>query len=87
MSSAESTGESILSTVRKAAKLAVYDDMMISVKNHHIPPIILVDRALGINSEPVCNTHRESIKRLTKIVHANTKWIQQIQQHDRLHFY
>lgn len=52
-SSAESIGESILSTVRKAAKLAVYEEIMISVKNHHIPPTILVERALGISSDPV----------------------------------
>lgn len=52
-SSAESIGESILSTVRKAARLAVYEEIMISVKNHHIPPTILVERALGISSDPV----------------------------------
>lgn len=51
-SSAESMGDSMRSTVRKAAKLAVYEEMMISVKNHHIPPTILVERALGISSEP-----------------------------------
>jgi hypothetical protein len=27
--------------------------MMIRVKNHHIPPTILVDKALGISSDPV----------------------------------
>lgn len=26
---------------------------MINVKNHHMPPTILVDKALGISSEPV----------------------------------
>lgn len=45
-SSALSIGESIRSTVRNAAKLAVYDDIMINVKNHHIPATILVDTAL-----------------------------------------
>lgn len=30
-------GESIRSTVKNAAKFAVYDDIMMSVKNHHIP--------------------------------------------------
>lgn len=45
-SSALSIGESILSTVRKAAKLAVYDEIIINVKNHHIPATILVDTAL-----------------------------------------
>lgn len=45
-SSALSIGESIRSTVRKAAKLAVYDDIMMSVKNHHIPATIRVLMAL-----------------------------------------
>lgn len=52
-SSAESMGDSILSTVRKAARFAVYDEMMIKVKNHQIPPTILVERALGMSSDPV----------------------------------
>lgn len=51
-SSAESIGDSILSTVRKAAKLAVYDEMMMRVKNHQMPPTIRVDRAFGMSSEP-----------------------------------
>lgn len=41
-------GDSIRSTVKKAAKLAVYDEIMISVKNHHIPATIRVDIALQI---------------------------------------
>lgn len=45
-------GDSIRSTVRKAARLAVYEEMMISVKNHQMPPTILVERALGMSSEP-----------------------------------
>lgn len=36
-SSADSMGESIRSTVRKAARLAVYEEIMIKVKNHHMP--------------------------------------------------
>lgn len=52
-SSAESMGESMRSTVRNAARFAVYDEMMMSVKNHQMPPTILVDKALGISSEPV----------------------------------
>lgn len=38
-------GVIILSTVRKAAKLAVYEDIIMSVKNHHIPPTIRVEHA------------------------------------------
>ena len=34
-SSADSMGETIRSTVKKAAKLAVYELIKISVKNHH----------------------------------------------------
>ena len=45
-SSADSMGDSILSTVRKAAKLAVYEEIMMRVKNHHNAAIILVEKAL-----------------------------------------
>lgn len=41
-------GESIRSTVKKAAKLAVYEEIMIRVKNHHIPATIRVETALQI---------------------------------------
>jgi len=36
-SSADSIGDRIRSTVRNAARLAVYEAMRISVKNHQIP--------------------------------------------------
>lgn len=52
-SSALSMGESIRSTVRKAAKLAVYDEIMINVKNHQMPATILVETALQVQE------HRE----------------------------
>lgn len=42
---ADSMGEAIRSTVKKAAKLAVYDEMMMSVKNHQMPPTMRVDAA------------------------------------------
>lgn len=45
-SSADEMGESIRSTVKKAAKLAVYEEIMMSVKNHHNPATIRVDVAL-----------------------------------------
>ena len=51
-SSAFSIGVIILSTVKNAAKLAVYDEMIIRVKNHQIPPTILVEAALGFNPDP-----------------------------------
>lgn len=44
-SSAFSIGVIIRSTVRNAAKLAVYEEIMMSVKNHHIAPTIRVDVA------------------------------------------
>ena len=44
-SSALSIGVIILSTVKKAAKFAVYEDIMIKVKNHHMAPTSLVDPA------------------------------------------
>lgn len=44
-SAAFSIGVIIRSTVRKAAKFAVYDEMMISVKNHQMPPTMRVDVA------------------------------------------
>lgn len=44
-SSTESIGAIIRSTVRKAARFAVYEEMMISVKNHQMPPTIRVDAA------------------------------------------
>lgn len=45
-SSALSIGESIRSTVKNAAKLAVYDEIIMRVKNHHMPATIRVDTAL-----------------------------------------
>ena len=45
-SSADSIGDSIRSTVKKAAKLAVYDEIIINVKNHHMPATMRVDTAL-----------------------------------------
>lgn len=40
-SSAFSMGVIIRSTVRNAARLAVYEEIIINVKNHQIPPTIL----------------------------------------------
>ena len=53
-SSADSMGDTMRSTVRNAARFAVYDEMMMSVKNHHMPPTIRVDTARGLMSEPCC---------------------------------
>lgn len=53
-SSGELIGATILSTVKKAAKLAVYDDIKIRVKNHHTEPTILPDIERGDRSLPCC---------------------------------
>lgn len=42
-SSADSIGVLLRSTVRNAARLAVYVETIISVKNHQIPPTSLVE--------------------------------------------
>ena len=47
-SSAPDIGEAILSIVRKAARLAVYDEMMMRVKNHHTAPTIRPENCLQI---------------------------------------
>lgn len=52
-SSADSMGDKSRSTVRKAAKFAVYEEIIISVKNHQIHATIRVDIALGAISQPV----------------------------------
>ena len=49
-SSADSIGDCIRSAVRKAARLAVYEEMRISVKNHHTLPTILPDIDLSGNT-------------------------------------
>lgn len=60
-SSALSMGETILSTVRKAARLAVYDEMMIRVKNHHTPPTIRPDRDLHTHTHAQTNRPRYAV--------------------------
>jgi len=54
-------GDSILSTVRKAAKFAVYEEIIIKVKNHHIPATILVDIDLGIRKKLALISFYQSI--------------------------
>lgn len=45
-------GDTIFSMVRKAAKLAVYEEIIIRVKNHQQPATIRVDTARGAISQP-----------------------------------
>lgn len=51
-SSAVSIGAFKRETVRKAARLAVYDEMSMRVKNDHTQLIILIDGDLGFISVP-----------------------------------
>ena len=60
-SSAELIGVSIRSMVKKAAKLAVYDDMMMSVKNHQALPTIRPAKDL-LHSQSV---NRQMIKSMS----------------------
>jgi hypothetical protein len=48
----EAMGESSLSMVRKAARLAVYEEIMIRVKNHQKLATVRVDTARGRKSQP-----------------------------------
>ena len=54
--SAFSIGVTILSTVRKAARLAVYELMTKREKSHQNPPTMRVEAAAGDTSEPVMYT-------------------------------
>merc|ERR1719209_1368091 len=49
-SSADSMGDSILSTVRKAARLAVYEEVTTRMNSHHIVAMIRVDTDFGTMS-------------------------------------
>lgn len=72
-SSALSIGESILSTVRNAAKLAVYEEIMIKVKNHHMPATIRVDTALGKNRIRGVQWVPSKLIKETRFLRANLK--------------
>jgi hypothetical protein len=48
----EAMGESSLSMVRNAARLAVYEEIMIRVKNHQKLATVRVDTARGRKSQP-----------------------------------
>lgn len=69
-SSAELMGATILSTVRKAAKLAVYDEMRIRVKNHQTLPTILPDIDLHV---PKGSDEKKRTSFIIKF-YSNSKW-------------
>ena len=88
-SSAPSMGDSILSTVKKAAKLAVYEDIMMSVKNHHIQLTILVDIACGAISQPSGKSKCQKASTSSTPINCATMWpivlyvLQLSRQYDR----
>ena len=51
-SSNDSTGVSNLDTVKKAAKLAVYEAMMMNPKSHQVAATNLPDKFLGASPPP-----------------------------------
>lgn len=53
-SSGELMGVTIRSTVKNAAKLAVYDEIRIRVKNHQTEPTMRPDNERGDMSQPCC---------------------------------
>lgn len=53
-SSGDLIGVTIRSTVRNAAKLAVYDETRINVKNHQTEPTMRPDNERGDRSQPCC---------------------------------
>ena len=54
-SSAELIGFTMFSTVRKAAKLAVYELIKINVKNHHAEAMSRAEGDFGEKSAPCCS--------------------------------
>ena len=61
-------GDTMRSTVRNAARLAVYEEMIIRVKNHQMPPTMRVETAWGLMSEPCCMRVPTANQKLLDIV-------------------
>lgn len=75
-SSAFSMGDAILDTVKNAAKFAVYDEIMINVKNHQMEASVRVDSARGAKSLPCCMidpklNHKQFPKIILKFVNKS----------------
>lgn len=71
-SSGEFIGVTILSTVRKAARLAVYEDIRMSVKNHHTEPTIRPETERGEMSDPCCMNAPRANQNELKILNSFT---------------
>lgn len=71
-SSGELIGVTIRSTVRKAAKLAVYEEMRMSVKNHHTEPTIRPEMERGDMSQPCCMNAPRANQNELKILNSFT---------------
>lgn len=76
-SSGELIGVTIRSTVKNAAKLAVYDDIKISVKNHQTEPTIRPDIERGDMSHPCCINAPSANQKELKILNSLTvaEWV------------
>lgn len=73
-SSAFSIGDDILSTVKKAARLAVYDEIMMRVKNHQMPLTIRVEMARGATSEPEMSGKEDNIIKYAIVSKRSLFW-------------
>jgi len=67
-SSADSIGVSMRSMVRNAARLAVYDEMMMSVKNHQALPTIRPDNDLSHDPPPTATSYNINKNKKTNSV-------------------
>lgn len=60
------------STVRKAAKLAVYEEIRMSVKNHHTDPTMRPEMERGEMSQPCCINAPSDHQNVLKILNSLT---------------
>lgn len=71
-SSGEFIGVTIRSTVRNAAKLAVYEEIKMSVKNHQTEPTIRPEMERGEMSQPCCMNAPSANQNELKILNSFT---------------
>jgi len=60
-SSADSMGVFMRSIVKNAAKLAVYDDIIIKMKNHHTVPMTRPEKDLKSNGQTYFQMHQSNV--------------------------
>lgn len=71
-SSGELIGVTMRSTVRNAAKLAVYEEIRISVKNHQTDPTMRPEIERGEMSQPCCIKAPRDHQNVLKILNSLT---------------